>query len=67
MSYADNRAFLGTEYSIFAELAYKVNEMLSWSLGYDQSDEVEKTGGVREAYLFDRYATTWYVGASANF
>ncbi len=66
-STASADALLNNNYSIGLGLSYELNEHLSLSGGYSQSDVVEKTGGVREAYLFDAYTTQWYVGLSSSF
>jgi hypothetical protein len=66
VSAAGNTAWLDTNYSIDLGISYEVWEKVSVGGGYSQSDTFEKTGGVREAYLFDQYTTQWYLALSAG-
>jgi len=58
---------LNANYSVNLALGYEVMPQLTVNGGYSQSDLVEKTGGVTEAYLFDEYTTQWYMGLASSF
>lgn len=67
VSTATEDALLNTNYSIDFNASYQLLPQLSIGGGYSQSDIVEKTGGIIEAYVFDVYTTQWYVGLSSSF
>jgi hypothetical protein len=66
VSAAGNTAWLDTNYSIDLGASYELWKDISIGGGYSQSDVFEKTGGVREAYLFDQYTTQWYLSLTAG-
>lgn len=66
VSTATNDALLNTNYTIDFNASYQVLPQLAIGGGYSQSDIVEKTGGITEAYLFDVYTTQWYMGLSTS-
>ncbi len=67
VSTATSAALLNTNYSIDLNASYQILEELVLGGGYSQSDLVEKTGGISEAYIFDIYTTQWYVSLSTSF
>lgn len=67
VSYANRSALLGTDYYLQANVSWSYADQLTFIAGFDQSDRYEKFGGVRQAYLFDRYTSNWFVGAYSIF
>lgn len=55
-------------YLLWASVDWEATDFLSLGLGYDHSNSVEKTAGLGDYfYLYDDYASTYYVSSNLRF
>ena len=67
VSTAKDNALLSENYSVSVGMSYKVSELVTADISYDQSSLSERTYGVREYYLFDEYSTQYIFSLSSVF
>jgi hypothetical protein len=60
----DENVLLSEDYSLNLAVNYQVNQRLTLSAGYDQSDSVERAYGLQKIYAFDEYNSQWFASAS---